>query len=108
MFLRTGALIVLLILLGYGAVKAWPLLSGPSLSVATPINYTTSVDGFITITGMAQHTESLWLNGGLLFIDQEGRFEKTLLLPKGGGTLSLTASDRFGRTVTQERKVFVP
>ncbi len=98
----------LVILLGYGGIKAWPLLSGPSLEITSPTDYAQADNGFITISGVAHHTESLVLNDGLLLIDQEGRFEKTLLLPSGGAILSLTATDRFGRSVTERRTVYIP
>ena len=99
---------LLFLLLGYGLVKAWPLLSGPSLSIDIPENYTTSGDGFITLSGTSKNTESLWLNGGPLLIDQEGKFEKKLLLPSGGAILSFVATDRFGRSVSERRTVYVP
>lgn len=105
---RIAVGIILAILVGYGAIKAVPLLSGPSLSIATPSNYTTSVDGFITVSGVANNTETLLFNGGTLLIDPEGRFEKTLLLPSGGAILEFTATDRFGRTVSERRTVYTP
>lgn len=100
--------VVLVLLLGYGALKAVPLLSGPSLSLDTPTNYTTSQDGFITVSGVARNTEALFLNGGPLLIDQDGRFSKELLLPSGGAILTLTARDRFGRTEQKQRTVYIP
>ncbi len=108
MFLRTAAAIVLLLLIGYGAVKAFPLLRGPVLAIDSPINYTSSADGFITISGVAHNTEALFLDGGPLLIDPEGRFYETLLLPSGGAILTLTANDRFGRSVTERRQVYIP
>lgn len=108
MMVRGAVGIALILLLAYGALKVWPLLSGPSLVIDVPINYTTSPDGFTTISGIAYNTETLLLDGGTLLIDQEGRFEKTLLLPSGGAILTLTATDRFGRSSTEHRTVFVP
>lgn len=99
---------VLAALLIYGGFKVFPLLRGPHLSLVTPSNYTTSPDGFITVSGIAHNTEALFLNGGTLLIDPEGRFEKRLLLPKGGAILTLTATDRFGRTSTERRTVYIP
>ncbi|HYD92952.1 MAG TPA: hypothetical protein VEB18_00625 [Candidatus Paceibacterota bacterium] len=99
---------VLLLLVGYGAVKAVPLLSGPSLVIATPSNYTTSADGFMTVSGVARNTEALFLNGGPLLIDPDGRFSKELLLPSGGAILTFTARDRFGRSSTETRTVYTP
>jgi hypothetical protein len=106
--LRAMVGVVLTLLLGYGAVKAFPLLRGPHLSIDSPTPYTTSSDGFITISGVAHNTEALFLNEGVLLIDPEGRFSKTLLAPKGGVILTLTATDRFGRTVTERRTVYIP
>lgn len=103
---RTFVGVVLLILVLYGAVKAWPLLRGPALSIVSPSNYTSSSDGFITINGVAHNTEALYLNGGTLLIDPQGHFERTLLLPSGGSILTFTASDRFGRSVTERRTVY--
>ncbi|HRH24260.1 MAG TPA: hypothetical protein PK109_01560 [Candidatus Paceibacterota bacterium] len=105
---KTAAAIVLILLLGYGAVKAFPLVRGPHLQIDTPTNYTTSEDGFTTISGVAHNTEALFLNGGPLLIDPEGRFYETLLLPSGGAILTLTANDRFGRTVTERLQIYVP
>ncbi|MEA2701734.1 MAG: hypothetical protein QOE22_443 [Candidatus Parcubacteria bacterium] len=106
MFIRYSAGIILLLVLGYGSVKAWPLLRGPEIRLETEV--TGSALGVITLSGRALHTETLLLNGGILLIDGEGRFEKTLTLPPGGAILSLTATDRFGRSVYERREVFVP
>jgi uncharacterized protein YfaP (DUF2135 family) len=100
--------VVLLLLVGYGLLEARHLLSGPSLSIDIPSNYTTFPDGFVTLSGTTNNTQTLIVNGGLLPIDEEGRFEKTLVLAQGGSILSLTATDRFGRSVTERRTIFIP
>ena len=105
---RFAVLATLTLIIGYGAVKAYPLLRGPHIELIVPTTYTSSPDGFITLKGVAHNTEALFLNGGPLLIDPEGRFEKTLLLPSGGAILTFTASDRFGRHSTERRTVFIP
>jgi hypothetical protein len=105
MFARTAAAAILIAIVGYGLFKALPLLSGPSLRVeAIP----GSLPGVITLSGTASRTETLTLNGGILLIDEEGSFSKTLTLPSGGAILSLTATDRFGRSTYESASVFVP
>lgn len=99
---------LLLLLLGYGAVKALPLLAGPSLSIAVPSDYTTFPEGFIKVSGVAHNTEAVFLNGGPVLIDPEGRFDKELWLPSGGSILTFIARDRFGRTVQEQRTVYIP
>lgn len=103
--LRSLAGAFLLALAVYGVVAAWPLLAGPSISIRVPDG--TVPSGQVTIEGVARHTETLWLNGAPLLIDQEGRFSIPLTLPSGGVVLSLTATDRFGRERTETRSVFI-
>jgi hypothetical protein len=106
MFLRYSAGIILILVLGYGLVKAWPLLRGPEIRLNPEVPGQAA--GVVTISGRAVHTETLLLNGGILLIDSDGNFEKTLTLPPGNAILSLTATDRFGRSVYERHDVFVP
>src|SRR5580698_2638595 len=108
MFLRSAISIVLILLIGYGVKEAWPLISGPQLALASPENGGIFDNGFITISGTAVHTQSVSLDGGPLLTDPQGHFSETVVLPPGGAILTLTATDRFGRTTTMRRDVFVP
>ncbi len=105
---RTLAAVTLTLLAGYGVIKAVPLLLGPRITIDSPINHQVSPDGFTTISGTAIHTQEMTLNGAPFLIDEKGRFQTTLVLPKGGAILTLSATDRFGRRVSVERSVFVP
>lgn len=103
---RTIAAAFLLVLLGYGAVAAWPILTGPQITLSSPGDYETLPGGHAAIQGRALHTETLWLNGAPLLMDEAGHFSALLTLPSGGAILSLTATDRFGREITERRSVF--
>lgn len=105
---RLGFAVVLALLVGYGLVKALPLVSGPSIRIDSPLPYATLPGGEILLSGQARHTETLIVNGGVLLIDQEGNFKTLLTLPAGGAILSLTAEDRFGRSVTKQVTVYTP
>jgi hypothetical protein len=100
--------IVLLILVGYGGIEAWPLISGPGLSIASPENYASFPGGIVEVRGSAPRAVVLMLDGAPLVHDQEGNFSSTLTFPKGGSILTFVATDRFGRTVTATRSVYVP
>ncbi len=104
---RTIAAVFLFALIAYGGVAAWPLIAGPELAIASPIQHQTLGGGTTAIEGRALHTETLWLNGAPLLMDEDGNFSAVLTLPSGGAILSLTATDRFGREVTERRTVFV-
>lgn len=106
--LRAGTLIVLLLLAGYGVFKGFPLIAGPEITLSSPLEGQTFEDGFVNVTGVSKHTENLSLNGAPLLIDASGHFSTTLVLPHGGAILSLTATDRFGKSESVRRIIFVP
>ena len=108
MLIRGAIALALLLLFGYGLIEAYPLISGPSLTVTSPINGYTSTDGFVTVAGKAARVSSLSLNGDPLLIYENGAFSRFIVLPKGGAILSLTATDRFGRSITKQESVYVP
>lgn len=103
-FLGAFAIVFLL----YGAVEAWPLIAGPSLNIESPADFATVEGGVVEIIGVAKRSASLTLDGTPLLPDQNGSFEKTLAFAKGASILTFVATDRFGRTVTDARTIFVP
>lgn len=100
--------IVLAVVVGYGLIEAWPLLAGPSLSVASPAPYATSTDGLFVVSGQARRVAALTLDGAPLLHDEAGAFSTTLAFPRGGSILTFVATDRFGRSVRTTREIFVP
>lgn len=92
----------------YGLFEAWPLIAGPSLSIETPMSFSTFETGVVTVSGESARTASLTLNGTPFLPDQNGTFVKTLAFASGASILTFVASDRFGRTITETRTIFVP
>ena len=99
---------VLLIVATYGTLEAWPLLAGPTLAIDSPADYGTFPNGTVSIGGKAARAAQLSLKGAALPRDQDGSFSSMLTFPRGGSILTFVATDRFGRTVTETRSVFVP
>ncbi|HUY62705.1 MAG TPA: hypothetical protein VMV50_02880 [Candidatus Paceibacterota bacterium] len=102
-------IVVLVVLAGYGVKEAVPLLAGPALAVSAPADgMTASPSGIVVVSGTAARAAVLTLDGAQLLHDQDGSFSSTLTLPRGGSILTLVATDRFGRSVTRTRTVYVP
>lgn len=99
---------VLLVVAVYGGIEAWPLIAGPTLTIETPTPYASFPDGIVTVHGRAARAAELVINGALALYDQNGDFSSTLTFPHGGSILTFVATDRFGRTVTATRSIFVP
>lgn len=108
MLVRTLIGIVLLALLGYGFVEAEPILVGPTLTISTPENGALVASGIVSVSGTAKRATTLTLDGAPLLPDQSGSFSTTLAFPKGTSILTVVAKDRFGRTITNTRSIFVP
>ena len=99
---------LLILLLGYGFLKAEPLLFGPTLAVAEPKNGASVPGGIVSVSGRSLRAAALTLDGAPLLPEADGRFFATLSLPQGGSILTLVATDRFGRSVTRTRSIYVP
>lgn len=92
----------------YGGMEAWPLVVGPRLIIDAPTQNAVFSDGIVAVRGKAVRATQLTLDGALVLRDQEGNFSSTLTFPRGGSILTFVATDRFGRTVTATRTIFIP
>ncbi len=101
-------LAVFIILASYGLQEAWPLIVGPSLSIESPVNNTSSGNGIVTVSGKAARAAELIINGAPVLHEEDGSFRTVLTFPRGGSILTFAATDRFGRTLTSTRTIFVP
>ena len=99
---------VLLILAAYGLLKAWPLLAGPTLSVASPQEGASFPGGIVPVSGMATRIALLTLDGAPMLHDENGSFSSIRTFPHGESILTFVAADQFGRQVTVTRTLFVP
>ena len=100
--------LVLAVLAGYGLVEARPIIVGPSLSISSPAENASIPGGIVTVAGHVARTVALTLDGAPVLPEENGSFSSTLTLPSGGSILTLTARDRFGRSVTKTRTIYVP
>lgn len=105
---RTLIGIVLALLVVYGITEGWPLLNGPRLSITSPTNDASYPTGTVTISGKVANATALTLDGAPVIPDANGSFSSTFAFPKGGSILTMTATDRFGRTITKTREIYIP
>jgi hypothetical protein len=109
MNIRTLVLVVLAIVLVYGLIEATPLLVGPTLTIDSPESGQVVPGGVLSVSGVARRAVSLTLNGAPLLADAtNGRFTASLAYAPGTSILTWSARDRFGRTITKTRTIYVP
>lgn len=88
-------------LLGYVAFQAEALFLGPRLTIDSPLSGLSTSTSLVTIEGTASNISYLTLNGAKIFTDEMGNFKERILLSYGYNIVTLSATDRFDRTVTK-------
>ncbi len=103
-----SALLVILVtvgvlgLLGYSLFVSMPLLLGPSLTVTEPRFGAVNATSSVVIAGTSNRVNTLWVNDTKTPIAPDGSFKVVRTIPAGYTTLTVRATDRFGRTVTTQ------
>lgn len=96
---RAGAIagaIAALVIIGYTFYAILPYLLGPSLK-ATEV---TSA-GETTIAGMTERVSYLSIDGMDVSLSEDGSFSAQRAYPLGYTAITISAKDRFGRTVVK-------
>lgn len=99
--------VALTVLVVYGLIKAWPLLAGPSISVISPVDNASYENGIVVVSGRAIRAAEFSIDGMPVLREKDGSFSSTLSFPRGNSTLTFVATDRFGKTRTATRAIFV-
>lgn len=91
----------------YIVFQAWPLITGPVLTLdPVPVVQNSRV---ATIRGTARNVTTIMLNGRPIFTDDEGRFQEALVLENGYAIVTLRAEDRYGRkNMLEQALVYTP
>lgn len=96
---RTGIVLGILaavVILGYAFYAIYPYLSGPSLSVVK-----TTSEGLTTIVGRTERVSYLSIDGAAVPLSEDGSFSVKRAYPPGYTAVTVSAKDRFGRTITR-------
>lgn len=94
---------VILLVVGYSALKLKNLAIGPEITLTSPIDGSSAKTDLVTIKGKAERISQIFINGRKIFTDEAGNFNEPYLLASGYNLLEIMAQDKFGRKV--EKKV---
>lgn len=98
-----SGIIVFIIL--YTFFEARGLVTGPTLSITSPINGETTTTPVIYIQGMTQSISELTINGKIAAVHENGNFSNAVVLKDGYNEIVLTANDRFNREVSKTLQI---
>lgn len=104
--LELGLLALLVLLaIGYGAFRAYPLVAGPSIVVYSPADGDYVASTTFEVSGQVKRATRITLQGKPITIDTEGHFSETLVAQPPYTILVLVAQDAYGESVTQSIRV---
>jgi hypothetical protein len=92
-----GTLVVIAIL--YGAWRAYPLLTGPHITINTPHDGDTVASTTFIISGKVSRVKNIWIEGRLIPIDKDGNFSEILVAQIPYTILPIQATDFYGKTI---------
>jgi hypothetical protein len=98
-----GILLIVLVIVVYVQFQARNLLQGPTI-VLTSEPGALIHEKTVTIAGNAKNIVELRLNGKVIHTNEIGDFSELVVLPQGYNIVTVTASDRFGRTTSLTRE----
>lgn len=93
--------LVVLGILGFIGFRLYPIIHGPRIHVETLTNGETLMDSMIRISGIADYTQQLIVNGKELPLSPTGSFDEKLILNPGYNLVTIAASDRYGKTTNR-------
>lgn len=91
-----GAIIGIVIIVGYGGFAFRDLLRGPHITITEPTNGETYSTSTIPVKGVASLVQKITLNGQPIVIDEHGNFSEIIVLLPGYNRISLVGEDRLG------------
>ena len=94
-----GALVV--VALGYGLFRAYPLVAGPSITIYNPKDGDYVASTTFEVSGQVKRATVITLQGKPITIDTEGHFRELLVAQKPYTILVLVATDQYGATVSK-------
>src|SRR3990167_11385957 len=75
--------LALTLIVGYSAFQAKNLLTGPTLSIESPINGETINQEMFRVKGEAHNISHITLNDSQIFVDEKGVFEEKIIASSG-------------------------
>lgn len=102
-WLKAGTTLLIVVLIGsYSLFQARKIMSGPTISIASPHNGATVKDSLVFVQGVAENIKEISVNDKPIYVDEYGNFQEKLLLSPGYNIIKLKAKDKFGKEVEKE------
>ena len=104
-----GSIVLLFVVIGgYGILRSRDLLFGIRMSTTGISDGMTATTDTLEFSGIAKHARGIKVNGQTISISEDGAWHDSLALLSGYNIVTVTATDRFGRTTVKGYRVYYP
>lgn len=103
----TFIIVCVVIIIGYSIFRFKDYLAGPSITIHSPQNGTTT-EPVIILRGATTNIKNITVNDRQILIDEKGNFGERLLLNLGYNTITIRGTDRFKKEIKKEILLFLP
>lgn len=96
---RTITVLGVLVVVIYSGFVLDDFVRGPRIIIESPADMLATSTRVLAVSGRAVHINNLSLNGAPIPFDLKGNFRETILLANGYNRITISATDRYDRTV---------
>lgn len=105
--LSAGIIILLSVLiLAYALFRSRDLLFGIRLTTAGITDGMTATVPILDFSGVARHANGITVDGKTVALSEDGSWHDSLALLDGYNIVTVSATDKFGRTTTRSYRVY--
>ncbi len=101
-----GFVLLFAIIIGYGVWRSRDILFGINLTVAGIQNGMETKEPLLSFSGTAKHVSNLAVNGQTIAAAEDGSWQDTIALLPGYNVITISATDKFDRTIKKTYQVF--
>lgn len=94
--------IIVLGICGFVGMKIYPLVHGPMINMTSISNGISVTDPMIRLSGIAEHTQELVVNGNTIPLSPNGSFGDNIVLNQGYNVINMQAKDQFGKISSRD------
>jgi hypothetical protein len=90
--------LIAIIIISYAIWRSLNYARGPKIDINSPISGAVITSTTTEIIGQVERAHDLYINNGLISIDEQGHFKQIIVIFPGVNRISIKAKDQFDRT----------
>ena len=102
---KYSILLLVLISLGYGVFRLYPLVAGPAVTIYAPKDGDTVASTTFEVSGRVSRVKEITLQGRSIPIGTDGNFAELLMAQSPYTIVVITATDFYGKSITKTFRV---